>query len=72
MELSFLRGVAVCSWSNVIKDDHIPLSVSLLLKLPHVSASAAKDTILWIVLHSVCMEPFFSGLGFIGFGEGQL
>ena len=68
---ALLRGVAGCSWSNVIKDGCMSISVFPLLKLPHVSSSAAEDTTFWIVLHSVCMELFLLGLGFIGLGEGQ-
>ena len=49
----------------------MPISVLPFLKLPHVSSSAAEDTTFRIVLHSVCMELFLSGLGFIGLGEGQ-
>ena len=43
----------------------------LLLKVPHVLASAAEDTTLWIVLNFVWMGPFFGGVGFYVHGEGQ-
>ena len=49
----------------------ILIAVFPLLKVTHVSASAAEDTTFRIVLHSVCMGPFLSGLGFIRMGEGQ-
>ena len=50
----------------------MPIDVFRLLKVPHVSDSAAEDTTLRIVLDSVCMGTFQSGLGFVGLGEGQL
>ena len=71
VELSVLRGVAGCLLSNVIKSGCMLIDVYPLLKVPHVSASAAEDTTFRIVLHSVFMGPFLSGLGFIGLGEGQ-
>ena len=69
VELSVLRGVAGYFWSDVIKYGRIPISVLLLLKVSHVSDSATEDTTFRIVLHSMCMGPFLSGLGFIGLGE---
>ena len=71
VKFSVLRVVAGCSWSNVIKAGCMPIAVFLLLKVPHVSDSAAEDTTLQMVLHSVCMGTFLPGLGFIGLGEGQ-
>ena len=68
--MSVFRVVDGCLWSNVINDGCISIAVSPLFKVPHVSDSAVKDTTLKIVLHSVCMSPFLSGLGFIGLGEG--
>ena len=41
------------------------VDVFLLLKVPHVSASAAEDTTFRIFLHSVFMGPFLSGLGLL-------
>ena len=72
VELSILRGVAGCLWSNAIKAGRITIDVFLLLKVPHISASSAEDTTLRIVLHSVCICPFLLGLDFIGLSEGQL
>ena len=66
-----LRGVSSFLWSNVINYGHMMIAVFLLFKVPDVSALAAEDTTLRIFLHSVCMGPFLSGLGFIGLGEGQ-
>ena len=71
VEFSVLRGVAGCLWSNVIKAGRIPVAFFPLLKVPHVSYYAAEDTKFRIVLHSVCMGPFLSVLGFIGIGEVQ-
>ena len=70
VELSVLRGVAICLWSNAIKDVCMLISVLQFLKVLNVSASAAEDTPLRIVLHSVCMGEFLSGLVFIGLGKG--
>ena len=53
IEFSVLRGVAGCLWSNAIKAGHMPIAVFLLLKVPHVSASAVWDTNFRIVLHYV-------------------
>ena len=72
VELSVLMGVTSCLWSNAIKAGRMPIAVFPLLKVPHVSASAAEDTTLRIVLHYMCIGPFLSGLCFIGLGEGQL
>ena len=47
------------------------IAVFLLLKFTYVSASADEDETLRIVLHFVCIGPFFLGLGFIVLGEGQ-
>ena len=71
IELSILRGVAGFLCSNMIKSGFMPISVFLLLKIPHVSTSAAETTTLRIVLHSLCMGSFLLGLCFIGIGEGQ-
>ena len=71
VELYVLRGVDGFLWYNEIKSGCMPISVSPLFKVPHVSASAAEDIIFRIVLHSVCMGPFLSGLSFIGLGESQ-
>ena len=72
VELSVLRGVPNCLWSNVIKAAYMKIYIFLLLKVNHVSDSAAEDTTLRIVLHYVCICMFFSGLGFIGLVEVQL
>ena len=69
LELSVLRGIAVCLWSDVIKAGRMSISVLPFLKVPHVPASSAEETTFWIVLHSVCMGTFISGLGFIELGE---
>ena len=53
VELSVLRGVADCSWSNAIKAGHMPIAISPLLKVTNISDSAAEDTTLRIVLHYV-------------------
>ena len=71
VELSVLRGSAGCLWFNVIKSGCMPIDVFPLLNVPHASASSAEDTEFRIFLHSVCMGPFLSGLGFIGLGEGH-
>ena len=71
VELSVLRVVAGCLWSNALEDAHMLISVFLMLKVPHASSSAAEDKTFWIVLHSVCMGPVLLGLGFIELGEGQ-
>ena len=71
VEFSGLRGVAGCLWSNVIKYYYMLIDFLPLLKVPRVSDSAAEYITLRIVLHSVCMGPFLSGLGSIGLGEGQ-
>ena len=71
VELSVLRGVAGCLWSNAIKAGRMPIYVLPLLKVTHDSASVSEGTTLRIVLRSVCIGPFLSGLGFIGLGEGQ-
>ena len=42
VEFSGLRGDTVCLWSNVIKAGRMPLAVFLFLKVPHVSALAAR------------------------------
>ena len=49
----------------------MPIYFLPLPKVPNVTASNAEDTTLRIVLQSVRMGPFISGLGFIGLGEGQ-
>ena len=71
VELFVFRGVDGCLWSNLIKYGRMPIAFSQLLKVPHVSVSAAEGTTFRNFLHSVCMVPFFSGLGFIGLGEVQ-
>ena len=71
VELSVLRGVAGCLWTKTIKAGRMPITVSLLLKVPHVSASADEDTTLRIFYDSVCIGPFLLGLGFIRLGQGQ-
>ena len=43
-EFSVLRGVTSCLWSNTIKYGRTSIAVFPLLKVPHVSASAAEDT----------------------------
>ena len=72
VKLSILRDVTGCLWSNTVEAGRMLIAVLPLLKVPHVSASAAEDKTLRIVLHSVCIGPFLSGLGFIGLGQGQL
>ena len=47
------------------------IAILPLFKVPQVSASAAKETTLQVILHYVCIGLFLSGLGFIGLGEGQ-
>ena len=64
-------GVSGCLWSSAIRAVCMPISVFLLLKVSHVSASSAEDTILWIVLHYVCIGLFLLGVVFNGRGEGQ-
>ena len=64
-------GVAGCLWYNEIKAGLMPIKVLLLLKVTHVSAYAAEDTILWILLHYMLIGPFLLGASFIGFGDGQ-
>ena len=71
LELSVLRGVADCLWSNAIKYGRIPIAVLPLLKVPYVSVSSAEDMTLQIVLYSVCIGPFLLGLGFIRLDEVQ-
>ena len=71
IEFCVLRDVTGFLWSNSIKAGCMPIDVFLLLKVPHVSASAAEYNTLWIVLHSVCIGLFLSGLDFIRIGEGQ-
>ena len=71
VEFSVLRIVAGFFGYNAIKAGRMPISVYPLLKVPHVLDYSAEDTIFRIVLHSVCMGQFLSGLGFIGLGEGQ-
>ena len=71
VELSVFRGVAGCLWSNVINDGRKPIAVFLLLKVPHILASAYKKLILLMFLHSVWIGSFLLGLGIIGFGDGQ-
>ena len=55
----------------MVKAGRIMISIFLLLKFPHVSASATEDTSLRIIFHYVWIGPFLSGLSFIGFGNGQ-
>ena len=43
IELSVLRGVDGCLWSNAINDSRMSIDVSPLLKVLHVSDSATKD-----------------------------
>ena len=52
VEFSVLRGVGL--WYNEINDGRMSIAVSLLLKVPHVSASAAEDTILPI-FYTMCV-----------------
>ena len=68
VELSVLRGLYGCLWSNMIKSDRIPIAVLPLFKVPHVLASGAEDTILQILLHSVWIGQFILGVGFTGRG----
>ena len=49
----------------------MPIEIFTLLKFSHVSASAAEDTTLRIVLNSVWIGPFILGVGFNGRGDGQ-
>ena len=44
VELSVLRSVAGCLWSNLIKSGCMTIDVFPLLKFPRVSALAAEDT----------------------------
>ena len=44
VELSVLRSVAGCLWSNAIKAGRMTIAVFLLLKVPHISDSAAEGT----------------------------
>ena len=71
VEFSVLRGVSNCRWSNVITVICIRISVFPCLKVPHISDSAAEDTTMRIVLHSVSMGTFILGVLFIGLGEVQ-
>ena len=68
-QLSVLRGVADCLWSDVIKAGLMPIAVFIFLKVPHVSVSATEDTTLRTVLHSMWIGLFLLGLGFIDFGD---
>ena len=61
VELSVLRGVSGYLCSNVIKAGRMPIYVFSLLKVTHISASAAEDTRLRIALHSVCIYTFLFG-----------
>ena len=70
-ELSVLRGVAGCLWSNEIKSGRMTIDVFPLLNVPHVSASTSEDTTLKIVLYYVYIGLFLLGVGFTGLGEGQ-
>ena len=71
LELSILRRVDGCLWANAIKAGRMPIYTFILLKVPHLSDSAAKDTTIWIVLHSMWIGPFLLGVGFIGLDDGQ-
>ena len=61
VELSVLRGVIACLWSNSIKTGHMPIAVFPLLKVLHVSASDAKDTALWIVYIMCVYDRLYQG-----------
>ena len=69
--MSILRRVAGCLWSYGIKVGCMPMAVFKLLKVPHVSDSAAEDTTLQIVLYSVWIGPFLLLVGFTDRGKGQ-
>ena len=53
--------VAGCLCSNAIRAGQTIIYVFILLKVPHVSASAAEDKTLRIALHSVWIGLFLSG-----------
>ena len=65
VELSVLRGVAGCLFPNAIKAGCMLISVFLLLKVSHVSASSDVGTALRIVLNSVWIGPFHLGVGLL-------
>ena len=71
VEFSVLRGVDGYLWSITIMAGCMPIAVFPLLKVPHVSASAAEYTTLQIILHFLWIGLFPLGLGFIVFGDGQ-
>ena len=64
VEFSVLRGAYGCSWSNAIKAGSMTIYVFPFLKVRYVSDSGVEDTTLQIVLHSMCMGKFLSGLVF--------
>ena len=53
IDFSVLRGVGGCLISNTIKADCMPVTIFPLLKVPHVSDSAAEDTTFRKIFHSV-------------------
>ena len=65
VELSVLRGVVGCLWTNSIKAGLILIDVLIFVKVPHISSSADEDTTFRIASHYVCMGPFLLGIGFI-------
>ena len=71
VELYILSGVTVFFWSNVIRTGPMPIYVSTLLNVPHISYSAADDTTLRIFLHYVWIVPFSLGGGLNGSCEGE-
>ena len=71
VEFSVLSGVTGCLLSKVIRAVRIPIVIFPLLNVPHVSASAADNTILRFFLHSVWIGPFRLGDGLTGSVEVQ-
>ena len=61
VEFSVFRGAAGLLCSNLINSGRMLIAIFLLLKLPHVSASAEEDTTMRIVLHSVGMGHLSRG-----------
>ena len=51
VELAVLIGVICCFCFNAIRDGQMPIAVFPLLNFLHISASAADETTLRIVLH---------------------
>ena len=71
VELSVLRDVTGCLWSNEIKGVRIMIAIFLMLKVPHVSSYSTEDMILRMVLHYAWIGPFPLVVGFIGLGDFQ-